>query len=116
MKSAANHAISGKFPRATPLVAALLLGLSAPLGHAQQKVTNAWTGLISSDWNNGTNWSEGGVPDAAFGDDALVSTTTPNIATITADISATPNDINVTGGGRIDHQAGVAGTAGCQLA
>jgi len=108
MKSAANHAISGKFPRATPLVATLLLGLSAPLGHA---VDNFWTGAVSSDWNAAANWSENGVPDTLFGDNAVVATTTPNIATITADISATPNDINVTSGGRIDHQAGVAGTA-----
>jgi autotransporter-associated beta strand protein len=51
------------------------------------------------------------VPDTSFGDNAVVSTTTPNIATITADISSTPNDINVTGGGRIDHRAGTAGTS-----
>jgi hypothetical protein len=52
------------------------------------------------------------VPDTSFSDNAVVSTTTPRIATITADISSTPNDINVTGGGRIDHRAGIAGTAG----
>ncbi len=109
MKPAANHAVSGKFPRATPLVATLVLGLSAPLGHA---VDNFWTGAVSSDWNEAANWSEGGVPDTLFGDNAVVATTTPNIATITADLSATPNDIIVTGGGRIDHQAGVAGTFG----
>ena len=72
---------------------------------------NLWTGATSTDWNEPSNWSQGGVPDTAFGDNAVVSTTTPNIATITADISSTPNDINVTGGGRIDHQAGIAGTA-----
>ena len=72
---------------------------------------NLWTGATSTDWNDPTNWAAGGVPDTAFGDNAVVSTTTPNIATITADISSTPNDINVTGGGRIDHRAGVAGTA-----
>ena len=109
MKFAANHAISGKFPRATPLVATLVLGLSAPLGHSAD---NFWTGAVSSDWNEAANWSEGGVPDTLFGDNAVVATTTPNIATIPADLSATPNDIIVTGGGRIDHQAGVAGTFG----
>ena len=109
MKSAANHPISGKFPRATPLVATLLLGLSTPLGHA---VDNFWTGAVSSDWNVAANWSENGVPDTLFGDNAVVATTTPNIATITADISATPNDIIVNSGGRIDQQAGVAGTFG----
>jgi len=73
---------------------------------------NLWTGATSTDWNDGTNWALGGVPDTSFGDNAVVSTTTPRIATITADISSTPNDINVTGGGRIDHRAGIAGTAG----
>ena len=72
---------------------------------------NLWTGTTSSDWNEPLNWAAGGVPDTSFGDNAVVLTTTPNIATITADISSTPNDINVTGGGRIDHRAGVAGTA-----
>jgi len=109
MKSAANHAITGNFPRATPVVAALLLGLSAPLGHA---IDNFWTGAVSSDWNDGANWSEAGVPDTLFGDNAVVATTTPNIATIAADISATPNDIIVNSGGRIDQLAGVAGTFG----
>ena len=73
---------------------------------------NLWTGATSTDWNDGTNWDQDGVPDTAFGENAVVSTTTPRIATITADISSTPNDINVTGGGRIDHRAGIAGTAG----
>ena len=88
----------------TALVASF--GLSA--ANAQD---NVWTGTTSTDWNEPSNWSQGGVPDTAFGDKAVVSTTTPNIATITADISSTPNDINVTGGGRIDHQAGIAGPA-----
>ena len=72
---------------------------------------NLWTGATSTDWNDPANWAAGGVPDTTFGDNAVVSTTIPNIATITADILYTPNDINVTGGGRIDHRAGVAGTA-----
>jgi autotransporter-associated beta strand protein len=73
---------------------------------------NLWTGATSTDWNDPANWAAGGVPDTTFGDNAVVSTTIPNIATITADILYTPNDINVTGGGRIDHRAGVAGTSG----
>ena len=83
--------------------------MSAPLGHAAD---NFWTGAVSSDWNDGSNWSLEGVPNTEFGDNAVVATTTPNIATITSDISATPNDIIVTGGGRIDQLAGVAGTSG----
>jgi autotransporter-associated beta strand protein len=73
---------------------------------------NLWTGATSTDWNDGTNWSEAGVPDTLFGDNAVVATTTPNIATIAADISATPNDIIVRNGSRIDHLAGTAGTSG----
>jgi autotransporter-associated beta strand protein/T5SS/PEP-CTERM-associated repeat protein len=73
---------------------------------------NLWTGATSTDWNDGTNWSEAGVPDTLFGDNAVVATTTPNIATIAADISATPNDIIVNSAGRIDHRAGTAGTGG----
>jgi autotransporter-associated beta strand protein len=90
-----------------PLVTAIVLCLSASLSHA---VDNNWTGTASSDWNDAANWSEAGVPDTAFSENAIVSTVSPNIATITTDISSTPNDIIVTGGGRIDHQAGIAGT------
>jgi len=72
---------------------------------------NLWTGATSTDWNDPANWAAGGVPDTAFGDNAVVSLDSPNMATITADIAFTPNDINVTAGARIDHQAGVAGTA-----
>ncbi|MFZ9938021.1 MAG: beta strand repeat-containing protein [Luteolibacter sp.] len=92
-----------------PLVTAVVLCLGSSLSQA---VDNNWTGTTSSDWNDGTNWSVGGVPDRAFGDNAVVSTVSPNIATITEDISFTPNDIIVKGGGRIDHRAGIAGTNG----
>ncbi|NQX00256.1 hypothetical protein HQ447_06320, partial [bacterium] len=92
-----------------PVVTAIVLCLSASLSHGAD---NIWTGTTSSDWNDGTNWSLAGVPDTASSDNAVVSTISPNIATITADIASTPNDIMVTGGGRIDHQAGVAGTSG----
>ena len=73
---------------------------------------NLWTGATSTDWNDGTNWSLGGVPDGAFGDNAVVSTNSPHIATIAADIALTPNDIIVRGGGQLDHVAGTAGTGG----
>ena len=92
-----------------PLTAAVVLCFSASLSHA---LDNNWIGTTSSDWNDKTNWSEAGVPDTAFSENAVVSTVSPNIATITADISFTPNDIIITGGGRIDHRAGIAGTAG----
>jgi len=73
---------------------------------------NLWTGAVSSDWNVKDNWDQGGVPDTAFGENAVVSTNSPHIATITTNIAFTPNDIIVRGGGRIDHQAGIAGTFG----
>jgi autotransporter-associated beta strand protein len=73
---------------------------------------NLWTGAVSSDWNEKDNWDQGGVPDTAFGENAVVSTNSPHIATIAADITFTPNDIIVNSGGRIDQLAGVAGTSG----
>jgi autotransporter-associated beta strand protein len=109
MKPAKNNPNTSNFNQGAPLVIALFLGLSAPLSLGAD---NLWTGASSADWNNGANWSLGGVPDAAFGDNAVVSTNSPNIATISADITFTPNDIIVRGGGRLDHVAGTAGTAG----
>ena len=70
---------------------------------------NTWTGGTSTDWNTAANWSGNAVPT---GQNAVVNNTSGNIATITADLAATPNDIIVTGGGRIDHLAGTAGTGG----
>ena len=70
---------------------------------------NLWTGSTSTDWNTAGNWSLGNVPT---GQNAIVDTAPVNIATISADISATPNDIVVRGGGRLDHTAGTAGTGG----
>ncbi len=70
---------------------------------------NFWTGTASTDWNTAGNWSLGNVPT---GQNAIVDTSPANIATISADISATPNDIIVRGGGRLDHTAGTAGTGG----
>jgi autotransporter-associated beta strand protein/T5SS/PEP-CTERM-associated repeat protein len=88
---------------------ALLVGLGGSPGYGSD---NLWTGASSSDWNDGSNWSFGGVPIGDFNENAVVGTDAPNIATITADLLFTPSDIVVTGGGRIDHQAGVAGTGG----
>jgi autotransporter-associated beta strand protein/T5SS/PEP-CTERM-associated repeat protein len=93
---------------AVPL-AALLVGLG---GLPVDGSDNLWTGAVSSDWNDGGNWSFGGVPIGDFGENAVVGTDSPNIATITTDLLFTPSDIVVTGGGRIDHQAGIAGTSG----
>jgi len=74
-------------------------------------VANAadWSGTTSTDWNTGSNWSGGTVPT---GQDAVVNNTSGNTATISGNISVTPNDIIVRNGSRIDHLAGVAGTGG----
>jgi autotransporter-associated beta strand protein/T5SS/PEP-CTERM-associated repeat protein len=109
MKTALHKSAHGNTPAPRLLVAAVILGLSALPGHSED---NFWTGASSADWNDAANWSLGGVPDTTFGDNAVVSTDSPNIATISGDILFTPNDIIVTGGGRIDHLAGVAGTFG----
>jgi autotransporter-associated beta strand protein len=109
MKPKSNTARPRNSRYGAPLLTAIVLCFSASLSHAAD---NNWTGTTSSDWNEATNWSEGGVPDTFFSDNAVVATVTPNIATITADIASTPNDIIVRGGGRIDHQAGIAGTNG----
>jgi autotransporter-associated beta strand protein len=74
-------------------------------------VANAadWSGTTSTDWNTGSNWSGGTVPT---GQDAVVNNTSGNTATISGNISVTPNDIIVRNGSRIDHLAGTAGTSG----
>ena len=88
------------------LATTALAAISLSAASAQD---NSWTGGISTDWNTAANWSSNAVPT---GQNAVVNNTSGNIATITADLAATPNDIRVTGGGRIDHLAGTAGTGG----
>lgn len=109
MKPKSNTATLRNSCFGAPLVTAIVLCFSASLSHGAD---NNWTGTASSDWNDEANWSEPGVPDQSFDDNAVVSTVSPNIATITADILTTPKDIIVKGGGRIDHRAGIAGTFG----
>ena len=68
-------------------------------------VDNLWTGVVNNDWNNPGNWSDPHgfgslhVPTNEAGhpadEDAAINTITPNIATITADLVATPRDIKV---------------------
>ena len=90
------------------LILSALIALSCALSAASAQ-DNLWTGTASTDWNTAGNWSLGNVPT---GQNAIVDTAPANIATISADISATPNDIVVRGGGRLDHTAGTAGTGG----
>jgi hypothetical protein len=95
--------------RAFVAVAALTALIAASGSSIVRGQENVWTGGTSTDWNDATNWSLGNVPVAQ---NAVVDTAPTNIATISADITATPNDIIVRGGGRVDHVAGTAGTGG----
>ena len=88
----------------TSLVTTALAAISLSAASAQD---NSWTGGISTDWNTAGNWSLGNVPT---GQGAIVSNPSGNIATISSNITATPTDIYVRGGSRIDHLAGNAGT------
>jgi autotransporter-associated beta strand protein len=75
-------------------------------------VANAadWSGTNSTDWNTGSNWSGGAVPT---GQNAIINNgASGNTATISENISVTPNDIDVRNGSRLDHTAGTAGTSG----
>ncbi len=91
----------------TTLVSVLFISFSGTL-HAAD---NFWGGTTSSDWNDATNWSLARVPVA---DNAFVNTSVPNIATISANISATPVDIFVGNGtgnvATLNHTAGIAST------
>ena len=89
-------------PTASLVTALLAIGISTA-------AAADWTGATSTDWNTPGNWSGNVVPT---GENAIVNNASGNIATITADLAATPNDIVATGGGRIDHIAGTAGTGG----
>lgn len=72
-----------------------------------------WVGDTSTDWNNNLNWAG----DAGTGgSNAVINAVAPNIATISANVTANPVDIfvgNETGNtGRLDHTAGTAQTGG----
>jgi autotransporter-associated beta strand protein len=91
---------------AASLVTVLLVSHTMPSARAQD---NFWTGGTSTEWNNAANWSLGNIPVAQ---NAIVDSAPGNVATISANLAATPNDIVVRGGGRLDHIAGAAGTGG----
>ncbi|MEZ0388910.1 MAG: autotransporter-associated beta strand repeat-containing protein, partial [Verrucomicrobium sp.] len=92
------------FTRSITLPVALMM---SALGATSQGAD--WTGDAGVDWNTETNWTGGQVP---AGQNAVITTTTGNIATISADIVGTPVDIlvGVWGNGRLDHVAGIAQT------
>lgn len=86
----------------------ILTALVASFGLSAANAAD-WTGATSTDWNTAGNWSGNAVPT---GENAIVNNTSGNTATISANISVTPNDIIVRNGSRIDHLAGTAGTGG----
>ena len=86
-----------------------VLAGTAVLGSTMFAAT--WEGDTSADWNDVLNWSG----DAGTGgSNAIINSTSANIATIAADIVATPIDILVGDGGgtngRLIHTAGAAST------
>jgi autotransporter-associated beta strand protein len=86
-----------------------VLAGTAVLGSTMFAAT--WEGDTSADWNDVLNWSG----DAGTGgSNAIINSTPANIATISADIVATPIDILVGDGGgtngRLIHTAGAAST------
>jgi hypothetical protein len=90
--------------------ACLVAGTSA-LGTAAVHAVD-WNGSASSDWNTAANWTPAGVPSGA---NVLIKTLVPNIAKISANITATPvdivvGDVGAAGSGRLDHIAGTAKT------
>ncbi len=98
---------SRRVARLAVTTVSLLVGAVVPF--KAYSADSSWTGAVSSDWNDPLNWTEG-VPS---GGNALINTVTPNIATITSTIAATPVDIQVAGGafvGQVDHISGDAFT------
>jgi autotransporter-associated beta strand protein len=92
----------------TRILTALVASFGLSVANAQE---NFWTGASSTDWNTAGNWSLTNVP-AAPAKAIINNGASGNIATISADISATPRDIDVRNGSRLDHTAGTAGTSG----
>lgn len=113
MRTSSDHAVTrqsltGTATRNARWFARIIAG-TAVLGSAAMAAT--WEGDTSTDWNDDLNWSG----DAGTGgSNAIINSTPANIATISADIVATPVDILVGDGGgtngRLIHTAGAAST------
>ena len=104
MKPKFNSAIFRNSSIGIPLVTAIVVSFGLSAAYAAD-----WTGGTNTDWNDATNWSGGSVPT---GQNAIINNSSGNIATISANLSVTPNDIDVRNGSRLDHVAGTAGTNG----
>ena len=107
MKSKSNTAIVRHSNRGISLVTAIVVCLSGAA------FATDWNGSVDSDWNNNANWNGNA---GTGGTNAVINISTPNIATITANIAATPVDIIIGSGGgtngRLDHLSGNAATGG----
>jgi fibronectin-binding autotransporter adhesin len=84
-----------------------LVSIAGPSWAAQQ----SWTGAISSDWNNASNWTNNQFPSGS-GNSTIINTTPANIATLTANSAFQPGwDVIVANGGsfnaRADQRAGL---------
>ena len=101
---AKNRTMLAYLKSSAPVFTAFALAALPSPSQAQ----STWNGSSSTDWNTAANWSAG-VPN---GGDAFISTTSPNIATISNNFITTPVDIKVgwTGSGRLDHISGNAST------
>lgn len=103
-----RHSLTATATRNARWFARIIAG-TAVLGSAALAAT--WEGDTSTDWNDDLNWTG----DAGTGgSNAIINSTPANIATISADIVATPVDILVGDGGgtngRLIHTAGAAST------
>ena len=105
MKPKFNSAIFRNSSIGIPLVTAIVVSFGLSAAYAAD-----WTGGTSTDWNTATNWSGGLIPT---GENAIINNGgSGSIATISANLSVTPNDIDIRNGSRLDHTAGIAGTNG----
>lgn len=111
--------------RTVNLGTTLVTVITVCFGTSAFALDNLWTGAVSTDWNNGGNWSDphafgsNHVPSNAAGhpgdEDAIINSTTPaNYPVVIASPSATPRDVKVGRGagavGRVDHSAGTVST------
>ncbi len=94
--------------------AAAVISLPSLVTLSHAATDNFWDGSESKDWNTALNWSADAVPTKVPGDfNAVVNTSTPNIATIMVDVPS-PVDIFVARGpgitAQLNHTAGSAAT------
>ncbi len=87
----------------------VLLGLASMAAVSAVQADTTWTGSVSQDWTNASNWNNG-VPNAGNAD-AFVNTATGNYPILSSAATA-GRDIRIGAGsnGRLDHTAGLLST------